>query len=186
MRYLIGISILAIMLTACGRFPNDGLDNVEAVKWLRKSAEQNHDKAQLFLGRMYVAGKGVRENYIEAQSLYRKSAHQGNTDAMIELGDMYMEGTGVLADKSKAFQWYSDAAASGASTGRYKLGQIHANKYSPNYNIKRAYQLFYLAELSGYGMAKADLAVLKPLILPNQIAKTVSYTHLTLPTIYSV
>ena len=41
-------------------------NDVEAVKWFRRAAEQGCAKAQFNLGAMYGTGEGVPENYIEA------------------------------------------------------------------------------------------------------------------------
>jgi TPR repeat protein len=41
-------------------------DDVEAVKWFRKSAEQGDASAQYFLGLMYAKGEGVPKDLVEA------------------------------------------------------------------------------------------------------------------------
>jgi hypothetical protein len=41
-------------------------DVVEAAKWFRKAAEQNHAEAQYNLGECYYRGKGVTKDYMEA------------------------------------------------------------------------------------------------------------------------
>ena len=41
-------------------------DEVEAVKWLRKAADQDDAKAQSNLGLCYVLGKGVGESKVDA------------------------------------------------------------------------------------------------------------------------
>ena len=56
-------------------------DYSEAVRWIRKSAEQGNAKGQLNLGWMYDNGYGVSQDYSEAVKWYRKSAEQGNENA---------------------------------------------------------------------------------------------------------
>ena len=58
-------------------------DNVEAVKWYRKAAEQGHVEAQLILGRMYFNGDGVPEDAVETVKWVRKAAEQGYAKAQI-------------------------------------------------------------------------------------------------------
>lgn len=61
-------------------------DDDEAVKWFRKSAEQEIAEAQYNLGVMYDHGRGVVQSYREAVRWYRKSAEQGFASAQYNLG----------------------------------------------------------------------------------------------------
>ena len=63
-------------------------NNKEAVKWLRKGAEQGNAAAQYCLGQCYYRGKGVRKNYDEAIKWFRMAAEQGYNDAQTRLNDM--------------------------------------------------------------------------------------------------
>ena len=60
-------------------------DDAEAVKWLRKAADQGHAAAQTSLGNAYAGGRGVAKDETEALNWYRKAADQGNADARIRL-----------------------------------------------------------------------------------------------------
>ena len=53
----------------------------EAVKWVRKPAEQGDSDAQYTLGVMYANGQGVVQNYIKAHMYWNLAANQGNEDA---------------------------------------------------------------------------------------------------------
>jgi TPR repeat protein len=53
-----------------------GKDEVEAVKWYRKAAEQNLVKAQGCLGLCYETGHGVAKDDAEALKWYRKAGEQ--------------------------------------------------------------------------------------------------------------
>ncbi len=64
-------------------------DYAEAVKWLRKAAEQGHAKAQFNLGLMYRKGQGVPQDYAKALQWFRKAAEQGVAKAQFNLGLMY-------------------------------------------------------------------------------------------------
>ena len=56
-------------------------DEVEAVKWCRKAAEQNDAEAQYNLGVCYANGRGVAKDEAEAVKWYRKAAEQNNARA---------------------------------------------------------------------------------------------------------
>ena len=51
-------------------------DEVEAVKWYRKAAEQNDVKAQYTLAGCYSKGEGIAKDPVEAVKWYRKAAEQ--------------------------------------------------------------------------------------------------------------
>ena len=56
-------------------------DDVEAVKWYRKAAEQGHATAQYNLGVMHANGRGVVQNYVLAYMWINLSRMQGDEDA---------------------------------------------------------------------------------------------------------
>ena len=66
-----------------------GKDEVEAAKWVRKSAEADNTHAQFNLGLMYTEGHGVSKDDGEAVKWYRKAAEAGNSHAQRNLGVMY-------------------------------------------------------------------------------------------------
>src|SRR5947209_119884 len=49
-------------------------DSVEAIKWYRKSAEQNYRLAESSLGLCYLTGRGVAKDEVEAVKWFRKAA----------------------------------------------------------------------------------------------------------------
>ena len=57
----------------------------EAVKWLRKAAEQNFSAAQHNLGAMYVNGTGVQKDFSKAAFWFEKAASQGYDEAKLAL-----------------------------------------------------------------------------------------------------
>jgi TPR repeat protein len=61
-------------------------DYVEAVKWVRKAAEQNDVPAQSVLGICYFKGQGVKKDYTEAVKWFRKAAEQNDVRAQNNLG----------------------------------------------------------------------------------------------------
>ena len=102
-------------------------DNVEAVKWFRKSAEQGNSDGQRLLGFMYKNGRGLDTNYIKAVEWYRKSAEQGNSNGQVDIGIMYQDGTGTTKDHEEAVKWYRKSAEQGNAYGQFNLGIMYEN-----------------------------------------------------------
>ena len=102
----------------------DGLgvpkDAVEAVKWYRKAADQNHAHAQYNLGFMYDKGLGVPKDAAEAVKWFRKAADQNEALAQLILGIKYDEGDGVLKDVARAYMYLNLAAATNADAKRLR------------------------------------------------------------------
>ena len=88
------------------------VDHVEAVKWVRKAAEQGFARAQYDLGLMYQFGRGVERSNEKAVEWYLKAAEQGLARAQCNLGFMYEYGRGVEQSYEKAAGWYLKAPKS--------------------------------------------------------------------------
>ena len=84
-------------------------DNMEALKWYRKAAEQNYAPAQSNLGYCYEYGRGVAKDDAEALKWYRKAADQNYAIAQFWLGGNYYFGFGVEQDYAEAVKWYRKA-----------------------------------------------------------------------------
>jgi len=54
-------------------------DDVQAVQWIRKAANQGLAQAQCILGGAYAVGMGVAKDNVQAEQWYRKAAEQGNS-----------------------------------------------------------------------------------------------------------
>lgn len=67
---------------------------VEAVRWYRRSAEQNWSGGQYRLGLCYLDGNGVEQDEERGLQLIRNAADQSQTYAMAELADCYARGIG--------------------------------------------------------------------------------------------
>lgn len=60
-------------------------DYCEAAKWIRLSAEQGEQYAQVSLGSLYLHGTGVIKDEEEAMKWFRLAAKQGNKNAKFEV-----------------------------------------------------------------------------------------------------
>ena len=88
-------------------------NDLEAVKWYRKAAEQGYAKAQYNLGVCSDFGRGLPKDNAEAVRWYRKAAGQGHAKAEFNLGVSYKYGQGVTRDAAEAYAWFSLAATGG-------------------------------------------------------------------------
>jgi S1-C subfamily serine protease len=84
-------------------------------------AEQGDPNAQLNVGLMYDAGRGLDVNPVRAVHWYRQSAENGLAAAQYNLGLMYRDGQGVEKDRQIANNWIERAAAQGLQAARAML-----------------------------------------------------------------
>jgi TPR repeat protein len=96
-------------------------DPVEALKWYRMAAEQNHTEAIQHLGMMHFRGDGTPANGDEAARWFRKGAMLGSAECLWGLGMCYQRGMGVARDTVEAYA-LSAAAADGAENPEMKKG----------------------------------------------------------------
>ena len=65
-------------------------DYKTATRELKLSAEQGDARAQVLLGGLYIAGRGVLQDHAEGLKWFRKAAEQGSALASFTLGAMYI------------------------------------------------------------------------------------------------
>ena len=99
-------------------------DEVEAVKWYRKAAEQNDAWAQYNLGFCHASGRGVAKDYVEAVKWWRKAAEQNDPWAQNNLGVCYANGDGFGKDYVQTRKWWILAAAQGHAGANKALSVI--------------------------------------------------------------
>jgi hypothetical protein len=90
-------------------------DYLEAAKWYRRAAEQEHAGGQFNLGLMHWLGLGAPHDYAEAVRWFRRAADQGDEKAQFALGLSYFHGQGVAQDLVAAYMWFDLAARSEAA-----------------------------------------------------------------------
>lgn len=112
-------ALLCIALLAGGCAPDDAATGLRAFQekdyatataiW-RKLAQENDSTSQLYLGRMYELGEGVRSDMSKAALWYLKAAERGNPYAQGNLAVLYAYGRGVEADFVRSYAWSTNAA----------------------------------------------------------------------------
>lgn len=96
-------------------------DYKEALKWIRKSAEQGYADGQLTLSTMYAMGYGVERTPAEARKWLYRAAEAGSSRAQCTLGWM-LEGVNSFKEATK---WYRKAAEQGDADAQFKLACIY-------------------------------------------------------------
>ena len=100
-------------------------DEVEAVKWYRKAAEQNYAEAQYNLGVCYAHGEGVAKDEVEAVKWFRKAAEQNVRQRLNTIwASATHKGHGVAKDEVEAVKWYRKAAEQNDAEAQYNLGLL--------------------------------------------------------------
>lgn len=72
----------------------------EAVRWYRRSADQNWAGGQYHLGLCYLGGQGVEQDEERGSELIRKAADQSQVYAMVDLANLYSRGVGAPRSES--------------------------------------------------------------------------------------
>jgi uncharacterized protein len=146
-------------------------DYVEAVKWVRKAAEQNDVPAQSVLGICYFKGQGVKKDYTEAVKWFRKAAEQNDVRAQNNLGFSYERGLGVAKDYVEAVKWYRKAAEQNDALAQSNLGTAYAQGLGVAKDYVEAYKWFLLAGGQGVENAKKNIALADSRLTREQIAE---------------
>jgi uncharacterized protein len=134
-----------------------GQDYGEAVRWIRKAAEQNFAPAQNCLGVCYHDGLGLTINYEEAVKWFRKAAEQGDADAQCNLGTRYLRGEGVATNYGEAVWWYRKAAQQNLAEAQYNLGVCYRDGQGVEKDETEAYKLFSKAAEQNLAEAQCNL-----------------------------
>ena len=92
---------------------------------LRLSAELGNASAQYDLGFMYLEGREVTQDDVQAVKWFRLSAEQGNASAQYAVGFMRYEGRGIRQDNDLAVSWCRLAAEQGHAEAQYNLGSMY-------------------------------------------------------------
>ncbi|KAF9161894.1 hypothetical protein DFQ26_004041 [Actinomortierella ambigua] len=135
-------------------------NDVEAVKWFTKAAEQGDENAQHNLGVMYEYGQGVDQNNAEAAKWYTMAAEQGDVNAQINLGWMYALGQGVDQSDGDAVKWYTKAAEKGDSGAQNYLGLKYAQGQGVDQSLVEAFMWFTKAAEQGNPSAQCNVGLM--------------------------
>jgi TPR repeat protein len=107
---------------------------------------------------MYLEGRGVSNDYAEAERWIRLAADQGHPNALALLGEMYSKGRGAPQDYVEALKWHRLAAEQGDPLGQFNLGVAYAEGHGVSQDYVYAYVWSNLAA-SGSSGRRRNIAV---------------------------
>lgn len=116
--------------------------------------------AQLQMGSVFLTGKEVEQDYVEAMKWFRLAASQGQPQSQFNLGMMYAHGLGVAKNHIDASRWYRLAADQGLAISQLNLGVAYATGSGVPQDNKQAIKWLNLAAEQGEAQAQFNLAVM--------------------------
>ena len=132
-------------------------DEVEAVSWYRKSAEQWNPYAECCLGECYDFGIGVKKSPKEALKWYKRAASFGSDSAQLRIGLCYLFGNAVRKDEQMAVRWFRKAAAQNHPGALFRMGECYEDGIGVEKNSEIAVEWYMRAAEQGSERAKAKL-----------------------------
>ena len=134
-------------------------DEAEAVKWLRKAAEQDYARAQCDLGCCCYDGQGVAKDYVAAFRWFREAAGQRLAVAQFNVGLCYHNGQGVAKDFAEAVKWYLKAAGQNCAQAQNNLALGYARGQGAAKDFAEAVKWYRKAAGQGCARAQDNLAL---------------------------
>lgn len=113
----------------------------EALKSLKLASVQNHVKAMLELGDLYLNEGGIVGGTSPAESLkwYKKAAELGSGFGQFKLAIIYEHGSSdVPKDEAQAFQWMLKAAKAGEGYARWMIGNYYVDGVGTKVDLDEA------------------------------------------------
>ena len=127
---------------------------------LMQRAHDGDAKAEYLLGRSYMTGSGLPQDYVEASKWFQKAAAQGSAEATFGLGYLYEQGKGVSRDYRQAMSYYTVAAKQGDSTAANNLASMFERGEGVHKNPREAEHWYQVAADQGNVTAQCNLASL--------------------------
>ena len=127
---------------------------------LRQRVVDGDSRTAYELGRCYMNGIGVAQNYENAATWYRRAAERGLPDANFMMGYLYEHGKGVGRDYKQAVTYYMAAAKQGHATAQNNLASMYEHGEGVAKNIREAAEWYRAAAKQGEVTAQCNLASL--------------------------
>jgi uncharacterized protein len=143
----------------------------DAVLLYKIAAELDDARAQAKLGLMYLLGRGVEKDEIEAIRWYKLAAKKGLASAQLDLGMNYQLGIGVSQDHMEAVRWYKLAAEQSEAGAQALLGANYALGRGVPLDLVRGYMWSDLAAAQGQKLAGEVRDTITKEMTPQEIAK---------------
>ncbi|KAK4673120.1 ERAD-associated protein [Podospora pseudopauciseta] len=85
-------------------------------------------KAAGYIGRMYMRGEGVDQNFIRAKYWFERGSYLKDSQSQYSLGLLYLNGYGVPVDVPKATEYFKAAAMQDYPYAEVALGALHLDQ----------------------------------------------------------
>jgi len=89
----------------------------EALRWLRRAAQNGQQDAQRLLALKFYHGYDVSPDQVEALKWTQRLAEAGDVPAQLTLANMYASGEGTERNLVRAYMWYDIASAAAGIEG---------------------------------------------------------------------
>ncbi len=129
----------------------------EEVKQFQAGADRGEAEAQFELGRMYLLGRGVPQDYALADYWYEKAAGQGFAKGEDGIGALYYYGQGFTQSYSNALVWYRKAASQGDLIAQEALGTMYYYGYGLPQSYPEALVWYRKAADQNYAKSEYDI-----------------------------
>jgi uncharacterized membrane protein HdeD (DUF308 family) len=120
-------------------------------------ADQGDANGEYNLGRMYLWGRGVPQDYAQADYWYHKAAAQGLAKANYAIGDLYYYGDGLEQSYADALEWYHKAADQGDAVAQHAIGLMYYYGRGVPQSNPKAMIWFRKAADQGYAKSEYDI-----------------------------
>ena len=128
-----------------------------------KGIERTAGKAAAYIGRMYLRGEGMEQNFEKAATWFKRGIAQGDSFAQYHMGVMYRDGLGVSQDGVRAGTYLKAAAEQSLPLAQSALGVLFLDQGDID-TAGRYFELaagagvvesfYYLAELTNQGVGR--------------------------------
>jgi len=157
MRRDLRLAALYFMEVARAYWPKQGKPKQDVPPGTEKLAS----KAAGYLGRMFLRGEGMAQDFEKAKTWFNRGVSNGDALSQYSMGLMYLHGYGVQQDPVKAAEYFAPAADEGLASAQVRLGALFLDQgdittailyfdaAAQSHHIEAFY---YLAELSHQGI----------------------------------
>jgi SEL1 protein len=147
------------MKVARAYWTKDGKVSPKAPKGIERVA----GKAAAYIGRMFLRGEAMEQNFEKAQTWFKRGIAQGDSFAQYHMGVMYRDGLGVPQDGVRAGVYLKAAAEQSLPIAQSALGVLFLDQGDID-TAGRYFELaagagvmesfYYLAELTNQGVGR--------------------------------
>ncbi len=126
---------------------------------LRTAASKGDPSAEFEVAARFAEGRGVSQDFKQANVWYQRSAQRGFAPAQYRLGTLFERGIGIKADVARAKIWYGRAAEQGHVKAMHNLAVLNSGR-DQSADYPTAVTWFTAASERGLADSQFNLGVL--------------------------